>query len=213
MNSTSAYPEPVARLLHIGDPGNTDHWLDYREYGISSREIPELIKMATDLDSFMSDSEDDEVWAPVHAWRALGQLQAVEAINPLINLFHILEDNDWIFEDMPEVFSLIGPVALPALAVYLQYPYRPLMARTVAANCITEIGRKRPEVKKECVRYLMDGLKRHAENDPELNGYLILDLLDLKAREALPLINEVYRTGDADETMATLDEVFEELEV
>lgn len=41
-----------------------------------------------------------EVWAPVHAWRALGQLRATEAIEPLITLFHDVED-EWNNFDLP----------------------------------------------------------------------------------------------------------------
>ncbi|TVP61729.1 MAG: hypothetical protein EA342_20265 [Leptolyngbya sp. LCM1.Bin17] len=38
----------------------------------------------------MSDSK--EVWAPVHAWQALGQLKAEAAMEPLISIFNKKEE-------------------------------------------------------------------------------------------------------------------------
>src|SRR5579864_7878643 len=48
----------------------------------------------------------------VHAWRALGQLRAVEAVEPLLELFDRLEDDDWVHEELPAVFGLIGPARI-----------------------------------------------------------------------------------------------------
>src|SRR5258707_7875891 len=117
----ASYQPPVARLLTMGDSERIapEQWPDYHELGIGPEQIPDLIQMATDEALNEADSESTEVWAPVHAWRALGQLRAVEAVEPLLELFDRLEDDDWVHEELPVVFGLIGPAALPALAAYL----------------------------------------------------------------------------------------------
>ncbi len=114
-----AYPPPVDRLLTLGDARGQREWHDYRQYGLDREHVPDLIRMATDPDLNWADPDSAEVWAPLHAWRALGQLRAAEAVGPLLGLLEELEDSDWFNEDLPEVFGLIGPVAIPALIAHL----------------------------------------------------------------------------------------------
>ena len=72
--------------------------------------------MATDEELEWADEDETlEVWAPIHAWRTLGQLRAEAAIEPLFSLFTGLDQSDWVTEEMPEVFGMIGPAALPML--------------------------------------------------------------------------------------------------
>ena len=40
--------------------------------------------MATDEELNQGDSDSQEFWSPVHAWRALGQLKAVQALEPIL---------------------------------------------------------------------------------------------------------------------------------
>ena len=92
-----SYTDPAAQLLTYGGVvGRTrdDNWPDYRDLGLTEESIPDLIRMATDLDPRDPRTDGSEVWAPLHAWRALAQLQAVEAAGPLVHLFAQLEHND-----------------------------------------------------------------------------------------------------------------------
>ena len=73
------YPHPVSKLLTQGDCRPTaGKWPNYLELGLTQEHIPELIRMLTDEDLIWAPSDSLEVWAPMHAWRALGQLQTVE---------------------------------------------------------------------------------------------------------------------------------------
>lgn len=69
--STTSYPSPVDKLLTLGDCRNFRDWLNYLELGLSAEHINDLIRMATDADLNWADSDSLEVWAPIHAWRAL----------------------------------------------------------------------------------------------------------------------------------------------
>src|SRR5207248_1466915 len=150
--------------------------------------VPELIRMATDPELNQKDAGSVEVWAPIHAWRALGQLRAAEAAEPLTVLFHEQEEDDWVTEELPEVFGIIGPPAIPALARYLADTSHDYWPRNRAAHSLERIGSAHPEARDECVAVLTKQLEQLDDNDPTLNGFLIAYLLDLKAVEAMPAI-------------------------
>ena len=135
------YSPPVDRLLTLGDCRETIRkWPDYPALGIGPEHIPDLIRMATDRELNWANSESLEVWAPIHAWRALGQLRAEAAIEPLMRLFHELDCEEIsgsfesVMEEMPEVYGMIGPAAIPALAAYLADASRSLYPRVTSMN-------------------------------------------------------------------------------
>ncbi len=190
----SNYGPPVNKLLTYGEGklSSPDNWPNYLELGLSPEHIPELIRMATDEQLNEADTDSLEVWAPIHAWRALGQLQAQAAIEPLLTLFETLKDDDWVMSELPEVLGRIGPAALPALAAYLADITHDDSARISTTSCIEKIGKLWPETRTACVDILTEQLKLYAENDPDLNGFLILTLVELQAKEAAPVIERAY---------------------
>ena len=94
MDTQSDYLPPVSRLLDLGECKWGKDWLDYASLGITSEHIPALIQLATDSRYLDDASEGSEGWAPIHAWRALGQLKSVEAVEPLLGLLRRIEEND-----------------------------------------------------------------------------------------------------------------------
>ena len=95
--------------------------------------------------------ETPQSWAPVHAWRALGRLRSVTAIEPLISLLSAAEQDDWIPSELPKVFAMIRPAAIGPLAEHLANPTHELSSRTSAAESLTQIGTSHPESQAECV--------------------------------------------------------------
>jgi len=206
------YRSPVNKLLTYGDCHNFKGWPNYLDLGLTEEHIPELIRMATDEELNWADSDSLEVWAPIHAWRTLGQLKAEEAIEPLMNLFHELEDNDWAGDELPEVYGMVGPKAIPALAEYLANTSHDIFPRISASHSLECIGNHYPEVRDECISALTNQLERFTENDPLFNGFLISYLVDLKAVESLPIIREAFEEECVDYTvMGDLEEVEIEL--
>lgn len=200
--AAATYGPPVDRLVTLGDPREQPAPFDYPALGLGPEQVPELIRLAADSVLNWSDSESREVWAPLHAWRALGQLQAAEAIEPLIGLFDELEDPDWFNEDMPEVFGQIGPVAIPALAAFLAEPAHELFARITASTSIEAIGKRHPEARAEAIAVLTRQLDHRQRNDPTLNGFLVSALIGLAATEAAPAIERAFAADSVDETIA-----------
>jgi len=213
--STTTYTPPVNKLLTIGEPEsvNPDKWPDYRELGLGPEHIPELIRMAIDPEfrgpeaAEESEEEDPDFWAPLHAIRALGQLHAETAIEPLVNLLGELNDDEWMFEELPLVFGMLGPAAIPALAAYLADTSHEMYSRSYASNGITEIADRYPESREECIAIISKQLENFEENDEELNAFLVTNLLQIKAVETLPLIERAFKADKVDDFIVDLDDV------
>ena len=130
------YPNPVARLLTQGDCRGTQEWPDYLALGLGPEHVSDLIQMALDEDLHWADSDSLEVWAPIHAWRALAQLHAEAAVEPLTQLFARVDEfsDDWAGEDLPRAFGVLGPAAILGLRDYLTDPSHGLWARVACAG-------------------------------------------------------------------------------
>jgi hypothetical protein len=116
------YPDPVGRLLTVGDANifKPIEWPDYLErYELGTEHIPELIQMACDMALHLSSSDGPEIWAPVHAWRALAQLRAEEAIQPLLEFMRIDLDDDAVAQEFATVFGMIGAAAIGPITAFL----------------------------------------------------------------------------------------------
>jgi len=195
--TTTDYPPPVDKLLTLGDARDSmSHWPDYLAYGLGPEHIPDLIRMATDKELYVAGSGSLEVWAPVHAGRALGQLHAESAVEPLIGLLHNDDrHDDWVREQLPVVFGLIGTVAIPALVAYLADSSHGQYARGAAAHSLEKIAQQHPDARAECVAALSRQLDRFADNSLALNGFIVGHLLDLKAVEAAPAMERAFAAG------------------
>jgi hypothetical protein len=212
---TTSYQPPVARLLTQGEcqfaaPPN---WLNYLEFGLGPEHIPDLIRMATDEKLHRASSDTLEVWAPIHAWRALVQLRAEEMAEPLLTLFDMLEDDEWAMQELPDIYGMIGPTALPALATYIADDIsHSEAARIFATESVEKIGQEWPDVRNQCVELLTRQLERFAEIEPDVNASTILALVELQAREAAPVIERAFAAKRVElQLMGGWDEVQIEL--
>jgi hypothetical protein len=194
--AAAEYAPPLDRLLTYGEGqwARPNQWPDYvQELGLGPEHIPDLIRMGTDPNLNTRKPDDLAVWAPLHAWRALGQLRAEAAIEPLLDQLDDVDD-DWAGENLPEVYGMIGPVALPTLVAYMDDPGRDISARIRGIRAVKEIGQQHPDSYEQVVDLLLERLREpdEAKEEDELNGFLVSSLTDLKATRALPLILQAY---------------------
>ena len=198
--SNTNYPPPVDKLLDYGDPFVVDKWPDCVALGITAEHIPELIRMVTDTTLHDADFDSLAVWAPLHAWRVLGELHAEEAVEPLLSLLWRIDerDDDWVAEDLPEVLGMIGPGAIGALTEYAEDESHGLFARAAAARALETIANKNPETRDECIRILTGQLESFEHNDPTYNGMVIELLVDLKAVESAGVIEQAFESECVD---------------
>jgi hypothetical protein len=211
-SQTHNYSSPVDQLLTYQEPvfEKPGDWPDYLQLGLGPEHIPELIRLTTDQSLFevAEEEEDDRRWGgPIHAWRALGQLHAEAAIEPLLSLFQIQKDDDWVMEELPEVFGMIGPAALPSLKTFLADESNDEWARIHASSCIEKIGVYSPEARSACIEILSNQIEAllaketFGEIDYGVNTFLILALTKLQAREVAPLIERAFQADRVDESV------------
>jgi hypothetical protein len=207
MSPASTTSTLIQALLERGHPGRRDNWHDrdpdyVAEYGLTADHVPALIELATRWDDAWNDSE--AVYAPVHAWRALAQLRAVDAVQPLLEAQRMLDEmeDDWYLDDFHLVFGLIGPPALDKLAAFLADPSECELPRTKAADGLSEIAQRHPDTRGRVIQVLTSVLGQHRVEDAELNGSIVGDLVELEAVEAAAAIERAFAANVIDPTIA-----------
>jgi hypothetical protein len=199
--SGEPYPPPLGELLHLGDPSE-DKAMPERiaALGLTQAQIPDLLRMARDRALNLAMSDSLEVWAPSHALTALGQLGLDEVIPDLIPLLDVYDE--WTREQLVELLSEAGASAIEPLGRYVQDHTRWIYGRGAATETLGKLASKHPELRDQVVAILSDALERAADNVSDFNGFLLGDLLQLDAIEALPVIRRAFEQDLIDETIA-----------
>jgi hypothetical protein len=199
--SGDTYPAPLDELLRLGNPReNADIPERIAALGLTQAHIPDLVRMARDRALNTAQSNSDEVWATSHALAALAQLDISDAIPDLIPLFDV--DDEVSREQLIDLLGAAGASALEPLGHYIQDGTRWIFGRTAASVAIRDLVKLHPELRDQALAILSDALDRAADNNPEVNGFLLGNLLDLDAVEALPVIRRAFEADAVDETIA-----------
>lgn len=196
------YQPPVSALLTIGRPGDKTFadWPDYIAlHGFTSDHIPELSRLVTDQ-TYMEPEYDEraEVYAFIHAIRALGQLRDAAALPVLLQIAETEMDSDWIWEQIPYAIALIGPSAIPQLAASLGRTKNQAITGLTVVDCIEKMTEVHPEAREECIAVLTDRLAQAADNDAGVNANIISTLADFKALDSLSVIEQAFATDNVD---------------
>lgn len=218
--SGTLYASPVSKLLSYGacSGDRVENWPNYvSELGLTVEHVPELIRMTQDErlwrlffedpdfdhDSIVDQEDWDSdlaLWAPIHAWRTLGQLQAAEAVKPLGSVVQ-KRDIDWCWEELPDVFGMIGAEALHPLDELLaeETENSEYNSKITLAAGVAKIAERFPDQRDRCVDVLVRHLRNYENQHMTLNGSLIADLCDLNAVEAAPVMEAAYTASKVDE--------------
>jgi hypothetical protein len=213
-------PEAVQKLAELGDPWALDEDFRYRSAGIRREHIPALIDVVRSTGEWMvdpvleekpdetADMEEElpaQFWLPMHAWRALGQLEAVEAAPAMLDALRLIDDSgsemvsDIVQDDLPIVLSSLGPKIIPQVAEYLLDEHHGLWARLSAGETLNKIGLNQPEARGEVVQHFIQALEDFEAEEPVFNSFIISHLMDLKAVEAAELVEQVFASERIDE--------------
>jgi len=213
----------LARLEGYGDPRKTAEWESGQEgyvakLGLSASDVPELVAIARKWADPQNDWPDDKDYvagyAPIHAWRCLAQLRAVEVIPVLLEMLDPLDTtfDDWSLEEFPHVFVCVGLAAMKPLCDYLADDTHRTFSRVAVAHGLRDLAEQHPQVRDEVVKTLTDALSQGAESDAEkesdeksdeksdeaLNGSLVSQFLHLKATESAEVIERAFAAGRVD---------------
>jgi hypothetical protein len=200
-----SYSPPVAQLLELGEnPARRNPWPDYLALGLTREHVPELIRLLTDPD--VQEYDEDSArgfWPPIHAWRALGQLQAETAVQPLATLLETQdEEDDWRFSEIPKVLGMIGPAAIPAARRIVAREDLDEYSRYTGMHVLTEVAARWPETRDQAVEILSAFLRDWEDRDPEFTAFVISRLMDLDATEAAPLMAAAFEADAVDLSVA-----------
>lgn len=206
---------PFSKLFELGGAQEIRDWSVYEQFGFSAAHVPQLCTVLADDRLHQSEQDNDDVWAPVHAWRILGRLRAVEAVLPALKvLTDYCESDDFVSLELPQVFALIGAPALPHLVAYLADKGQPTLGRMTVAEALAMMGHEHTDQRQACIDSLHSELQQHSTNDPMVNAFLVESLVELGAVDSLALIREAYQSGVVDSQMfGDLEDVEVELGV
>lgn len=195
------YAGAVGQLLSFGESGKYDPvgWPDYvAEFGVTQDDVDALIRMMGDPALNGASSESPRVWAQVHAWRALGQLGAKTAIDPLLYILGRDEDDDTAREEIPYVLGMIGPAAIVPVVVFLADSATPVWSAVGAVGAIKEIALRHPDCRDDCVGILARMLAADWAADATVAGFAILYLTELAAVETIDAIRDAFARDAVD---------------
>ncbi len=195
---TADYVDPVRQLLTFGESTEFNHkkWPDYvTRFGFGPEHSDALIRMACDAQLSALDREAIEVWAPLHAWRALGQLRAEAAIEPLLALFDPSTIDDDCIIEVPEVFGMIGPAAMAPLAAYLADRSHLEWSMVAAMSGVAAIVERHPEYRDIGIEIVAKMLPQRRNESKVVIGAAVSRLVELRAVEAIDAIRAAFRRG------------------
>ena len=198
---TTTYPPPLNQLFELSIPEycKPDGWMNYQELGVNQSHIQLLSELVTTRAFYEGDEDDPASYASVHAWRALGQLQAVDSVTSLLQVLDF--DDDWAYDEIPEVLSMIGVSAIPALAKFVEEGVNNFYSQASVISGLTKIAETHPKFQEACFAPIVERLKKFQENERELNAHLIWAICDLKDTNHVDLIERAFRADQVDETV------------
>ncbi len=204
--------DKIRILFDLGEVDRSRHWQDYLQYGFGEPDVPALLELVADDALNNASVESKEVWVPLHAWRALGQIGSDEAVTSLIALFDQFVKDDWALEEFPEVMGMIGQSAITPLSIYLNETQHNEFARAMAADGLVEIVKRDPSCREQVIQCYQDYMSHPDESASVLNGLLVGCLLDFDAKETVNDIRRLFEKGCVDIACAgDLEEVEIEL--
>ncbi|HEU4559398.1 MAG TPA: hypothetical protein VFS20_16185 [Longimicrobium sp.] len=190
---TDPYRQPLDRLMKLGaEPARRRVWPGYLPLGLTERHVPALIQIATDPELHAASEKDRAAWAPIHAWRALAQLDATTAVAPLMALLERQHENRWVFDEVPAVLGMLGPAALPGATLLLFDEANSETLRVAAARTLVEVAHEHPDRRDEVVAVLSKQLEDFAHQSRDLNAILVANLTELRAAEAAAVMETAF---------------------
>jgi hypothetical protein len=160
-----------------------------------------LLALATDTDLLHEDVP--ECFAPLHALRLLGELGAVEIIEPLLRQFPVSLDYD--DEDLPqtwvnEVAQIIGHLGAPAIEPLWRIADDEgwnIAARSGALTALGYVTAVAPETHDAIITGIRERIER--SEDTLLASHLAIALANLGASDLYPELMAMYRAGKLDQ--------------
>jgi HEAT repeat protein len=208
--------EFVLRLSKAPDPRDLIEWQTKEGIYVaacraSREDVPALIRVleqtrdADWLQTLTDAGVDDDTAAflRVTAWRTLADLEATDAVEPLVAYLGACDDSfdDWVSEELPDVFGKIGEAAIGPLLRLVADERGAQFVRSVAASGLSRIGQHHPQSRDSVVAGLTESLARGTAEEIHINTTLLVALVDLHAVEAAEAIERAFADNRLDAGM------------
>jgi hypothetical protein len=195
----------LARLMKVGEKPPRKLFNEILEHGQDA--VEPLIGLVTDYQGYGPEEDSRSFWATYHAIRLLGELRAAEAVGPIMALLD--EDDDYVAEYLPESLARIGEPAIEPLREALFAPDADVYGLARAANALTKMAELYPEYRTDVLGMIRERLDADIPNDDPytLRGFLISDLANARAVEAVSSIRRAFEEDLVDESVIDLETV------
>jgi hypothetical protein len=216
------YAAPYAKLFRMGKGDFPDVYESIAaelKRGDADTAAQQLLKMVEDETYYDYTDEDDESetgdprsWTRLHALctlQLLGEAARI-GIEPLLSLLD--DDDDYINEAVAYYYAAMGEPAIEPLAKALMDSDEDTYYRAGAGSALAELGEQSPELRDRIVALVEQALLLEQE-DKATVGLLITNLLDLGARESLPIIQQAFAEDKVDLSIVQMPEVEEHFDL
>ena len=171
----------------------------YRQHGISPADVPALMRMYHDPEIIYMENNGSHApswYARFHVLRALVELRAPGILPILLDNLRAESTPDGsipVIEDCTELIPKFGDEACATLITDLQANNGQNNDLALSlAETLGYLGEQHPHLRDTCRDAICRQLENHPVNDCDYNAFLISALIDLKAVEAAPLIEQAY---------------------
>ncbi len=192
-----AYDKPLSLLLDLGEPNIDDTAaIDYaQDHGIGPQQREQLERMLGDPVFDQEGLSDRAAFAPIHAWRALGQIADARSLPALFGALLEPQVDDWGYEELPEIigrFAAALPRTLDEHLAHLADPHGDEAQVWALQSILERLAKHDPASRAAVIERL-----RNVVADPQMNrdtarASAIACLGNLRAVECLPLIEQVF---------------------
>lgn len=204
MVNRSFYGHSVSQLFDHGPikvkAEDIDNWFDYvGHYELGEIDVIELIEMMA-RSRRANPKRPNDRYAPIHACRALAQLGDIVAEEYFVYLVEQGKDRV-LAKNAAAALVVWGRANLAHQKSYFDDPRMADKNRIGIVENIWQLGLRLPQLRDECVAFLTTTLSHYEQYSYNLNGFLVLGLVELKATEASDLIEQVLTSGKANDEM------------
>lgn len=183
------------RLAVFGEQDPRQPWSDYSGCGFTVADAPALAELVGDVS--LLNPEGDDVWIPLHAWRALQPLMPAGLHELLLTLNPLAED-DWASVELPKVIAAAGGVAIEPLQAFIRDTANAEYARSIAVDALIELVRYDVGWREQVMAVFASSLQVGTDDDEWVNSSLVSGLVEMKAVEAVEVIREAYARNKVD---------------
>jgi hypothetical protein len=176
--------ELIKKLKEFGKTSFDQKWPDYvKRLNLKKNDTKTLIEIVSSTNlSLITDGILVEQFAAMHAWRALGQMNAKESIKTLLTSLSDPKNEEayWFRIELPKVIKLIGPTFIKPITTFLKKKENKWDDKLVIVKGLIEISIHYPEHKDVIETIFNNLLKKYKNNDFSFNACLLNEVFKLK---------------------------------